>query len=104
VEIVAESGTTGVIVRVLDDGAGIDAEYIDHLFDLYYRAPGAENRAPGAGIGLFVCRQIVLALGGRIWARARGNGGAEFGFELPIYEPEDEQAPVDRPDEVAASS
>ncbi len=104
VEIVAESGPTGVIVRILDDGAGIDAEHIDHLFDLYYRAPGAENRAPGAGIGLFVCRQIVLALGGKIWARPRGAGGAEFGFELPIYEPEDEQPPVNLPGEVAAPS
>jgi PAS domain S-box-containing protein len=95
VQIVAEGGANGVTVRVLDDGAGIQSEHADHLFDLYYRAPGAADRAPGAGIGLFVCRHIVSALGGSIWARPRPDGGSEFGFELPIYEPEDEPAPVD---------
>jgi two-component system, OmpR family, sensor histidine kinase KdpD len=92
VEVAAESDADGVTIRVLDDGSGIDAEHAEHLFDLYYRAPGAADRAPGAGIGLFVCRQIITALGGTIWARPRPNGGAEFGFRLPIYEPEDESA------------
>jgi signal transduction histidine kinase len=95
VQIVAAREESGVSVHVLDDGAGIPPEHADHLFDLYYRAPGAADRAPGAGIGLFVCRHIVHALGGTIWARSRPEGGAEFGFELPIYEPEDEVAPAD---------
>jgi PAS domain S-box-containing protein len=96
VRIVASREESGVAVHVLDDGAGIPPEHADHLFDLYYRAPGAADRAPGAGIGLFVCRHIVHALGGTIWARSRPDGGAEFGFELPIYEPEDEIAPPNR--------
>jgi signal transduction histidine kinase len=74
-----------VTVRVLDDGPGLDEGVADRLFDLYYRAPGTSVRAPGAGIGLFVCRQIVTALGGTIWARQRPGRGAEFGFRLPIY-------------------
>jgi signal transduction histidine kinase len=85
VEILAEGDADGVTVRVLDDGPGIGAEDADRLFDLYYRAPGTAVRAPGAGIGLFVCRRIVSALGGTIWARPRASGGAEFGFRLPIY-------------------
>ncbi|HEU5205448.1 MAG TPA: ATP-binding protein, partial [Candidatus Limnocylindrales bacterium] len=93
VQIVAAREEAGVSVHVLDDGGGIPAEHAEHLFDLYYRAPGAADRAPGAGIGLFVCRHIINALGGTIWARSRPEGGAEFGFELPIYEPEDELAP-----------
>jgi len=95
VDIVAAREESGVSVRVLDNGTGITAEHADHLFDLYYRAPGAADRAPGAGIGLFVCRHIVNALGGTIWARSRPEGGAEFGFELPIYEPDDEFTPAD---------
>jgi len=95
VQIVASRGDSGVAVHVLDDGAGIQPEHAEHLFDLYYRAPGAADRAPGAGIGLFVCRHIISALGGTIWARSRPEGGAEFGFELPIYEPEDEFVPAD---------
>ena len=90
VQIVASREDAGVSIHVLDDGAGISPDHAEHLFDLYYRAPGAADRAPGAGIGLFVCRHIVTALGGTIWARSRPEGGAEFGFELPIYEPEDE--------------
>ena len=75
-----------MIIRVLDDGPGLDAETADRLFDLYYRAPAAAVKAPGAGIGLFVCRRIVTALGGQIWARQRASGGAEFGFSLPAYD------------------
>ena len=104
VEIAAERGEAGVTVRVLDDGAGIPADHADHLFDLYYRAPGASDRAPGAGIGLFVCRHIISALGGTIWARPRPDGGAEFGFELAIYEPEDEAVlPEGAPLSIAAA-
>jgi PAS domain S-box-containing protein len=95
VEIVAVRAESGVMVKVLDNGAGIAPDHAEHLFDLYYRAPGAADRAPGAGIGLFVCRHIITALGGTIWARSRPEGGAEFGFELPIYEPEDEFVPSD---------
>ena len=50
--------------------------------------------APGAGIGLFVCRRIVTSLGGTIWAKARPTRGAEFGFRLPIYEADEDLLPA----------
>jgi PAS domain S-box-containing protein len=90
VEIVVEGGPDGVTVRILDDGPGLERDSVDRLFDLYFRAPGSAGRAPGAGIGLFVCRRIVTALGGTIWARERPSGGAEFGFNLPVYEADDD--------------
>ena len=52
--------------------------------------------AQGAGIGLFVCRRIVTSLGGTIWAKSRPEGGAEFGFSLPIYEADEDLAPDPR--------
>jgi PAS domain S-box-containing protein len=105
VRIVAEGGEDGVAIRVLDDGRGLDPASVDHLFDLYYRAPGASSAAPGAGIGLYVCREIVAALGGTIWARQRPEGGAEFGFRLPIYEADDEAtAPFTGESELATAS
>jgi len=71
-------------VRVLDAGIGVKTGVPDRLFDLFYRAPEATRRAAGDGIGLFVCRELVRAMGGRIWARPRPEGGAEFGFALPV--------------------
>jgi len=92
VQIVAEGEADGVTVRILDDGPGLGIDAPDRLFDLYYRAPGAAVVAQGAGIGLFVCRRIVTALGGRIWATTPPTGGAEFGFRLPIYEADEDLA------------
>ena len=94
VTIVAEGDRDGVTVRVLDDGRGLDRETAERLFDLYYRAPGSAEMAPGAGIGLFVCRRIVTSLGGSIWARQRPTGGAEFGFRLPVYEADDDEPSI----------
>jgi two-component system sensor histidine kinase RegB len=45
----------------------------------------------GSGIGLFVCSSLVQAMGGRIWARRRPEGGAEFGFLLRVLEPDDDE-------------
>ncbi|MEP6639798.1 MAG: ATP-binding protein, partial [Chloroflexota bacterium] len=61
-------------------------------FDLFYRAPDAVGQAPGAGIGLFVCRELVQAMGGRIWAAAApppAANGAQFGFWLPAAAEDD---------------
>ena len=80
----ADDGTGEVSVRVFDDGPGISEAEADQLFGLYYRSSEA-TAVPGAGIGLFVCRGLVSAMGGRIWARPRPEGGAEFGFSLPVY-------------------
>jgi signal transduction histidine kinase len=73
-----------VSILVRDSGPGFAAEEADELFRLYFRSP--ETAAtPGAGIGLFVSRQLVVAMGGRMWARPLPEGGAEFGLTLPVY-------------------
>jgi signal transduction histidine kinase len=72
-----------VVVRVLDEGIGLPETDSARAFDLFYRSPNATRVAQGAGIGLFVCRQLVEAMGGRIWARPREGGGTEVGFGLP---------------------
>jgi signal transduction histidine kinase len=78
-----------VTIRVLDEGPGLGAVEPARLFDIYYRSEDAARRAPGAGIGLFVCRALVEGMGGRISARNRPGGGAEFSVALPVFhEPE----------------
>ena len=73
-------------LRVLDDGPGLGGADTSRLFEPFYRAPEAHERAPGIGLGLAIAYRIVDLLGGRIWAGDRPEGGAEFGFELPIAE------------------
>jgi K+-sensing histidine kinase KdpD len=85
VEVVAEDVNAGVAVRVLDRGPGIGGSDPGDLFALFYRAPGTASQASGAGIGLFVCDQLVRAMGGELWARPRPGGGSEFGFSLVRY-------------------
>lgn len=85
VEVSVEDGDGEVLVRVCDNGPGLGDEDPDRLFGLYYRAAQQASSAAGAGIGLFVCRDLVSAMGGRIWARQRPEKGAEFGFSIPVY-------------------
>jgi signal transduction histidine kinase len=85
IRIVAEGLDGAVAIRVLDEGIGIADDDIDRAFELFFRSPTATKVASGAGIGLFVCRQLVEAMGGRIWAVRRDGGGTEVGFSLPIH-------------------
>jgi signal transduction histidine kinase len=77
-----------VEVRVSDDGPGIPAGSIDRVFELFYRDPQSARSVAGSGIGLFVCAALVDAMGGRIWATHRPQGGAEVGFSLRTLEPD----------------
>lgn len=80
--IVAEEAAGEVQVRVLDEGPGFPGEEADRLFELYYRSPASARKVSGSGIGLFVCSRLIEAMGGRVWASNREEGGAEFGFAL----------------------
>jgi signal transduction histidine kinase len=79
-----------VTVRVLDEGVGIHPKDVPHIFELFYRSSAVTRKAAGAGIGLFVSRELVEAMGGRIWATSRPEGGAEVGFAMPRHLLEDE--------------
>ncbi len=86
VDMVVEPMGSQIAVRVLDRGPGIGAEEAEDLFELFYRGATTSAMASGAGIGLFVCRALVTAMGGRMWATPREGGGSEFGFSLPVLE------------------
>lgn len=84
IEIVVTSDADHVVVRILDRGIGVDEETAARAFDLFFRTKEAGRVAAGAGIGLFVCRHLVDAMGGQTWMRSREGGGTEVGFKLPI--------------------
>ncbi len=84
IEVTLEVAGDTIETRVMDRGVGFAPGERDRLFSLFYRNPKAVRSAPGAGIGLYVCRLLVEAMNGTIWARPREGGGAEFGFALPV--------------------
>jgi len=81
-EIEAEIAPGEVTIAVADRGPGIPAGLEERLFDKFYRA-APEGAQSGVGLGLTICRAIVEAHGGRIWAENRAGGGAVFRFTLP---------------------
>jgi signal transduction histidine kinase len=89
IDIVVAADDRGVALRVLDRGIGVDPESAARAFDLFFRTRDATQVAGGAGIGLFVCRQLIEAMGGRTWMTPRAGGGTEVGFSLPVAEVDD---------------
>jgi two-component system sensor histidine kinase KdpD len=71
-----------VVVEVADQGPGLVPGDEERVFDKFYRA--RPTVAGGVGLGLAICRAIVEAHGGRIWAANRPGGGAAFRFTLPF--------------------
>jgi signal transduction histidine kinase len=85
--IVGELAPPGrVLVRVIDQGAGIPAGEQERIFDRFHRVDTRLSRATaGVGLGLYITRTIVEGHGGRIWAESPGNGrGSVFTIVLPV--------------------
>ena len=72
-------------IEVADQGPGLRAEDMQHVFDRFWRAPGAPSG--GTGLGLAIARWITERHGGRIGVANRDGGGAVFRVELPVAQP-----------------
>jgi signal transduction histidine kinase len=69
-----------VLVSVADSGSGIDAIIRDRIFE-----PLFTTKSTGMGMGLSICRSIVEAHGGKLWATPATSHGTEFRFTIPVY-------------------
>ena len=96
VDVTAWPDGDAVVVEVADRGAGLPAGDTELVFRKFYRAAStsAGSAAGGAGLGLTICRGIVTAHGGRIWAEPRAGGGSAFRFTLPLDGGPPEPVPV----------
>ena len=73
-----QTEANGVLVAVRDSGPGIDPGHVERVFEAFYT-----TKSSGAGMGLSICRSIIDAHGGRLWAEANEPRGAVFQFTLP---------------------
>jgi K+-sensing histidine kinase KdpD len=91
VEVDIDADQENVLVSVRDHGSGISSENLPRLFEKFYRTDGSDSQtAYGYGLGLYVCRLLVEALDGHIWATNHPQGGAVFAFTLPLWQGEDD--------------
>jgi len=86
ITIAAASDQNELVVTVSDQGSGIPSGEEKRIFEKFHRVASEGNQG-GAGLGLSICRAIVEAHGGRIWADNLPSGGAAFHFALPLTEP-----------------
>jgi PAS domain S-box-containing protein len=78
-----QTEANGVLVAVRDSGPGIDPEHVERVFEAFYT-----TKSSGVGMGLSICRSIINAHGGWLWADANEPRGAVFQFTLPSAENE----------------
>jgi light-regulated signal transduction histidine kinase (bacteriophytochrome) len=83
VHISAVQTGTEWVISVRDNGMGFDSKDAAAIFAPFKRLHSA-SEIPGTGVGLAICRRIVQAQGGRIWAEAEPGEGATFSFTLPV--------------------
>lgn len=83
IRVVIEPADNRLVVHVIDQGVGLDAEQLPHLFEPFFT-----TKPDGLGLGLPICKTIVEAHGGRLWAEPNPDGpGMRFSFSLPCHEP-----------------
>jgi two-component system sensor histidine kinase KdpD len=94
IEISARLADGAVTVEIADRGPGLPPGSEQRVFDKFYQA-GPRGTRDGVGLGLPICRAIIEAHGGRIWAANRAEGGVAFRFTLPLEGSPPEITPED---------
>jgi len=81
----AQATHNKILVQIIDQGIGIPAEALPHLFQKFYQINGSNTRTRGGlGIGLYITKQIVEAHGGQIRVESKLDEGSTFSFTLPL--------------------
>jgi signal transduction histidine kinase len=74
------------VIKVIDDGPGIEKEHLERIFQRFYRVPETRMSVRGSGLGLYICRQIIIAHEGTVKAESDTGQGTTFYITLPIVE------------------
>jgi signal transduction histidine kinase len=85
VELAISAESDGVRFAVRDQGLGIPYSEQRRIFDKLYRLdPNMTRGIGGTGLGLYICRELVRRMQGRIWVTSEPGHGSTFAFELPV--------------------
>jgi two-component system sensor histidine kinase KdpD len=80
-----DADNKAVTVTVQDEGAGIPEEYLERIFERFYRAPNPSAAyTEGSGLGLSICKGIINRHGGQVWAESSPGKGTSITFSLPL--------------------
>jgi len=85
ITVSAERTGHDVIIRVADTGPGISPDALKRIFAPFYQVKSSGQRGAGMGLGLYISREIIQALGGRIWVESELGVGSTFSVRLPRF-------------------
>lgn len=84
--VTATLNREGMVETTIEDfGVGIPDNILPNLFEKFYRNHRTRASVGGTGLGLYLCKAIIIAHGGNIWAKSKGEKGSTFGFTLLPY-------------------
>jgi two-component system sensor histidine kinase KdpD len=90
ISVICEVDNQSLTVHVRDQGVGISSNEIEKIFERFYQAASgtSSHKAGGVGLGLAICKGIIEAHKGRIWAQSELGKGSVFTFTLPLFQRE----------------
>lgn len=95
----------GLVVSVEDEGRGIPEEAQERIFDRFYQVDSSATRSVGGtGLGLYICRKMADAIGGRLWLELSGPAGTVFRLWIPEHLPTEGAAPEPARERAAEAS
>jgi PAS domain S-box-containing protein len=84
-----------LLIEVTDDGCGIPADRVEHLFDRLYQVPATTTSSRrGLGLGLYICKELASLQGGEIWVTQQPLCGSRFSFTIPVFSLDSVVAPL----------
>jgi signal transduction histidine kinase len=94
IRIEASSAKGMCVISVNDAGSGIPAAEQERIFERFYRVDNGTTRATGGvGLGLYIAKELVESMGGRLWVSSEPGAGSTFRFSLPLVPRDDDAEP-----------
>jgi signal transduction histidine kinase len=94
IDVISFKKADSIVVSIRDQGAGIPGNELESIFDKFVQSSKNKTSADGTGLGLPICREIIAAHKGRIWAENNPDIGANLSFEIPLSLEANEQKEV----------